>query len=259
MIMSSFPFQQRRQDDTRENKGVTGSIEFDMCPVLDSITMPEGSSYEGARKPADLGDLYETIERYYTKRVTKHGATPRGADWRCRATQELRFVQLLKICDFSRPLSLNDVGCGYGALVAYLAERHAGTDVDYLGTDLSRAMISRARRRWRGHGRRFVVSRAAPRVADYSVASGIFNVKLDQPVDTWRSFVADTLHDMHNTSKRGFAVNFMSPAAAANERSTMLYCTAAEPWVHYCKQQFRCSVDVIENYGLREFTLLIRF
>ena len=230
-----------------------------MYPVLDSVTMPEGSSYKGANKPADLGDLYETIERYYTRRVTKHGATPLGADWRCRATQELRFVQLLKICDFSRPLSLNDVGCGYGALVAYLAERHAGTDVDYLGTDLSRAMISRAKRRWRGHGRRFVVSRAAPRVADYSVASGIFNVKLEQPVDTWRSFVADTLHAMHKTSRRGFAVNFMSPAAAANERSTMLYCTAPEPWVHYCKQQFRCSVDVIANYGLREFTLLIRF
>jgi SAM-dependent methyltransferase len=230
-----------------------------MYPVLHSVTMPEGSSYKGASKSADLNDLYETIERYYTKRVTKHGATPLGADWRCRATQELRFVQLLKICDFSQPLSLNDVGCGYGALVAYLAERHAGTDVDYLGTDLSRAMISRARRRWRGHGRRFVVSRAAPRVADYSVASGIFNVKLEQPIDTWRSFIAETLHGMHKTSRRGFAVNFMSPLAAANERSTMLYCTAPEPWVHYCEQQFRCSVDVIANYGLREFTLLIRF
>ena len=124
--------------------------------------------------PRDGGDpldeVYRTIEAYYSSAVAKHGATPRGVDWTCVATQELRFVQLVKICDFATPFSLNDAGCGYGALLAYLSRRHPAAVIDYLGTDLSPAMIRHAKRRWRRPGVRFVVAGASPRLADYSLA-----------------------------------------------------------------------------------------
>jgi len=91
-----------------------------------------------------LGDVLSDVEAYYSARVAKHGATPLGVDWSCWATQNLRFVQLLKLCDFSAPFALNDIGCGYGALAAHLAMRHADAEIDYLGVDLSQAMIRRA-------------------------------------------------------------------------------------------------------------------
>jgi SAM-dependent methyltransferase len=206
-----------------------------------------------------LSGVYAGVEAYYSARVAKHGATPRGVDWSCQATQYMRFVQLLKLCDFSAPLSLNDIGCGYGALCAYLAMRHAGSAIDYLGVDLSRAMISRARRRFRSPDRRFVVGKTSPRVADYSVASGIMNVNVGYSRSAWEDFIASMLSDIRRASRRGFAVNFVAETAVVTEsQAAILYRTDPEPWVRYCEQELGCAVEVLDNYGMREFTLLVR-
>ena len=130
--------------------------------------------------------------------------------------------------------------------------------IDYLGTDLSPAMIRHAKRRWRRPGVRFVVAGASPRLADYSLASGVFNVRLDQPDDIWERFVACTLADLSRTSRRGFAVNFMAPEAPGRRAAAELYRTPPAPWVRYCERELRCSVEVRRGYGLREFTLLAR-
>src|SRR5580704_17023731 len=129
-------------------------------------------------------EVYRTIERYYTAKIRRYGATPPGVDWSCGTNQELRFAQLLKLCDFSEAFSLNDLGCGYGALLSYLEKSHAEATIDYLGIDLSAAMTCHAERLWTNRARiAFLVGTANPRIADYSIASGIFNVKLDQPIE----------------------------------------------------------------------------
>jgi SAM-dependent methyltransferase len=206
-----------------------------------------------------LAGVYESIAGYYSAKVARYGATPLGVDWSCVPTQELRFVQLLKACDFSTPFSLNDLGCGYGALLAYLARRHAGTQIDYLGIDLSPAMIQRARRLWR-HGARadFVVANGSPRSADYSIASGIFNVKLDQPIDLWERFIAATLQQLRATSRLGFAVNFIAVEAPGQAVRPGLYRVSPAPWIAFCETALGSAVELLEGYGLREFTLLVR-
>lgn len=207
----------------------------------------------------DLARLYATIERYYTGLVVKHGPTPRGVDWTCMPSQELRFVQLLKLCDFAAPFSLNDVGCGYGGLLRHLDRRHPEAEIDYLGIDLSPAMVRSGRRLWRRRaGARFVTGSASPRVADYSVASGIFNVRLDEPLERWERFVDSTLRDLHATSRRGFAVNFMAPLGPDQPHKAGLYRTAPEPWLAFCERELGSSPELVVDYGLREFTLLSR-
>jgi len=218
---------------------------------------------ESGIRPGDgpLRDVIADVEAYYSARVARHGATPLGVDWSCWATQNLRFVQLLKLCDFSAPFSLNDIGCGYGALVAYLAMRHAATKIDYLGVDLSQAMVRRARRRFSGPDRRFVVATSSPRIADYSVASGVMNVGLGHPREVWEDYVATILRDMRRASRRGFSVNFISAAGtgnAANDPAEGLYRTTPQRWIDVCEGELDCSVETVEGYGMREFTLLIR-
>ena len=208
-----------------------------------------------------LAVVYAALARYYTDTVQTYGATPHGVDWRCVPTQELRFVQLLKLCDFSAPFSLNDLGCGYGALLAYLAKRHDATPVAYLGVDVSAAMIDAALQLWskrRGRHTEFAVGHASARAADYSVASGIFNVKLDPSAARWRRFVAATLDQLHATSRRGFAVNFMAPLPRGTKDSAGLYRTPAGVWRRYCEQRLGARVEVITGYGMREYTLLVR-
>lgn len=203
--------------------------------------------------------LYLDIERYYTQKIKNHGPTPLGVDWSCQPTQELRFVQLLRLCDFAGPFSLNDIGCGYGAMLAFLAKRYRRKPIDYLGVDLSPAMIAQARQRWRmRRDTQFVVANTSPRTADYSVASGIFNVKLDQPEALWTQFIEKTLTAMHATSRRGFAVNFLAPLAEGTASRPELYRAPPALWVRYCEQAFGAAVEVLGNYGMREYSLLVR-
>jgi SAM-dependent methyltransferase len=203
--------------------------------------------------------VHAAIEAYYTAKVKKFGATPPGVDWSCQPTQELRFVQLLKLCDFSSGFSLNDLGCGYGALIAYLERRHAECKIDYVGVDLSQAMLRRARRLWRSRPNvSFVQGHDSPRPADYAIASGIFNVQLDQPLAIWESFVARTLDQMHRTSTRGFAVNFMKAPAGGKASREGVYAPSTDRWTHYCADRFGATTLVLDDYGLREFTLIVR-
>jgi SAM-dependent methyltransferase len=206
-----------------------------------------------------LESVYETIENYYTTKVSKYGATPLGVDWTCIATQELRFVQLLKVCKFFAPFSLNDLGCGYGALLTHLSKRHSTSDINYFGVDVSGAMIAHARRLYsRRPNVRFAIDNTCPRVADYSVASGIFNVKLEQEIDVWESFIEQTLVGLKARSRCGFSVNFMLPDRQPHVANKMLYRTTPERWAEFCQDRLDCSVETIANYGLREFTLLVR-
>jgi len=206
-----------------------------------------------------LGDIHATIQAYYDQKLQRYGATPLGVDWTCLATQELRFVHLLKLCDFSTAFSLNDLGCGYGALVAYLTKYHSQAEVDYLGVDLSAAMVRRAKRLHQRQGIvRFINGSVSPGIADYSVASGIFNVKLHHSLVSWERFVRGTLVDMDATSRRGFAVNFMAPVPRGQSSPVELYRTTPDAWTSYCQEKLGCSVEVLENYGMREFTLLAR-
>lgn len=201
--------------------------------------------------------VHEDVAAYYTGKILQFGATPHGVDWTCMPTQELRFVQLLKICDWGRPFSLNDLGCGYGALLAYLAKRHRSARIDYLGQDVSQAMVKQASQLWRGRRMAsFAQGHELGRTADYSVASGIFNVRLAHSRARWEAHVRATLAELHAGSALGYAVNFLAPVATRGPRE--LYRTTPEPWARHCELELGGKASVLADYGLREFTLLVR-
>ena len=103
------------------------------------------SDANGGAHPAALEQLRASVEAYYTRKIRTFGATPLGVDWPSTPSLELRLVQLLKVCDFSTPFSLNDLGCGYAAALDLIGTRWPANQVDYLGVDLSADMIAHAR------------------------------------------------------------------------------------------------------------------
>jgi SAM-dependent methyltransferase len=213
----------------------------------------------GAADSVKLMDrLRERVRTYYSGTLKRHGVTPRGVDWQCTATQNLRFVHLLKIGNFNQACSLNDFGCGYGALLAYLTERHPGTGISYHGIDVSPPMIEAACALWRHNTRAtFTVGSACGQLADYTLASGVFNVRLGCPIDEWEAYVASILIDLRKHSRRGFSVNFVLPARDRSAESG-LYCSPPEPWIAFCASKLGCAVELVSDYGLREFTLLAK-
>lgn len=205
-----------------------------------------------------LAAVHRRTAAYYGAKVREHGATPLGADWRCEPTQQLRFVQLLRLCEGTDAYSLDDLGCGYGALLHFLGRRRMLRRVDYLGIDVSPDMIASARRARPRHAHRFVVGTRSPRRADYSVASGIFNVRLDTPLAVWETFVRQTLDELSGASRLGFAVNFMEPLPAAIESPRELYRPDAQRWIGYLECALGLRIEPVRGYGLREVTLLAR-
>jgi SAM-dependent methyltransferase len=202
--------------------------------------------------------LRARVRDYYSGTIERHGPIPLGVDWPNAVSQYLRFVQLLKVCDFKKPCSLNDFGCGYGALLEYLAMRHAEAEVAYRGIDISASMISAARQRWAGNQRAtFALGSRCGKTTDYSIASGVFNVRLGHPIADWETYIESVLRDMRTSSRIGFAVNFMLPH---DDKPTEdeLYRSQPRRWVAFCRKELGCSVSVLKDYGLREFTLLIR-
>ena len=201
--------------------------------------------------------ILEGVRHYYGGKVSQFGPTPRGADWNSRESQVLRFEQLLKVARDPGPLSLNDYGCGYGALVDYLVDR--GYEFQYTGYDISKEMINEARKH---HGRRpecrFLTTRSRLTAANYTVASGIFNVRLSTPDDVWRDYVFSTLHDFNGLSEKGFAFNALTSYADRERMRPDLYYADPALLFDYCKRHFSRFVSLIHDYPLYEFTILVR-
>ncbi|MET0428928.1 MAG: methyltransferase [Microvirga sp.] len=204
----------------------------------------------------DLAGLHAEVGRYYAGKLKRFGPSPPGVDWSCQPTQELRFIQLLKLCAFDRPATLNDFGCGYGSLFGFLQRRFPHADIDYLGIDLSPQMILAARKGCHHPSAAFHTGTESPRTADYTVASGIFNVMLGHPVAIWEHFVATTLTHFSRTSRHGFAVNFVSRPGPGQDDAPGLYCTEPQRWVAFCKDQLGHRANVVDRYGMSEFTLI---
>jgi SAM-dependent methyltransferase len=200
--------------------------------------------------------LLDAVGRYYSDKVAEFGATPAGVDWNGRESQELRFAQLLRIAP-AEPFTVNDIGCGYGSLVDYL-ERGA-TRYRYAGIDLSSAMVEEARRLHAGLAHcRFAVASEPPEPAEFCVASGIFNVKLDTPDARWLEYILETLRMMDRMSTRGFAFNCLTRYSDAERmRPNLFYADPCFLFDH-CKRAFSRQVALLHDYGLYEFTVLVR-
>ncbi len=199
--------------------------------------------------------LKQSVKNYYTHKLKTYGTTHRGVDWNSQVSQELRFEQLLCRFDLMEPFSLNDFGCGYGALFEYLHQRYP--QVDYQGVDLSSAMVDAARKRFEHYPQALFEVGDFMAPADYGVASGIFNVKLDQTEAEWESYILDCLIHLNDTSRKGFAFNILTSYSDADHLQSHLYYGNPGFYFDLAKQRFSRHVALLHDYGLYEFTVVV--
>jgi SAM-dependent methyltransferase len=202
-------------------------------------------------------DLLSAVASYYTKKLAEHGPTPRGVDWNGEDSQALRFEQLCRIITTPGHFSINDIGCGYGALLDFVAARHRA--FSYTGVDISAEMIRAATK---GHpgapNARFIHADQPDDVADYGIASGILNVRLNQSDDEWRGYLEGVLDLLDRTSTRGFAFNCLTSYSDADRMRIDLYYADPCALFDLCKRRYSRQVALLHDYGLYEFTILVR-
>lgn len=201
--------------------------------------------------------LLEEVAGYYTSKLSEFGETPRGVDWNGEEGQTLRFEQLSKIINHKNFFSVNDLGCGYGALYDFLSEGY--DSFSYSGIDVSENMIRVAMQRYQGKDNaNFVVSSEPDQIADYGIASGIFNVRLGRSDDEWRAYLEATLDVLDCTSSFGFAFNCLTSYSDADKMRDYLYYADPCALFDLCKRRYSRSVALLHDYGLYEFTILVR-
>jgi SAM-dependent methyltransferase len=200
----------------------------------------------------------EAVARYYAGKLAEHGTTPAGVDWNSAGSQELRFAQLMRTAEGDDRFSLNDYGCGYGALLDHLDRNAAHADVDYRGYDAAPEMVAAARERFGDRDVRFTADPAELEAADYTVASGIFNVRLDTGDEAWLDHVLRTLDEMRELSRKGFAFNALTRYSDADRMRDDLYYADPGGILDHCIRRYSRRVAILHDYELYEFTTLVR-
>ena len=202
--------------------------------------------------------LLTEVASYYSRKLAEHGVTARGVDWNGEQSQTNRFEQLCKVIDpEGLAFSLNDLGCGYGALLDYLRDKYEACA--YLGVDVSHEMIKVAEQRHAAANRaRFITSAEPDEVADYGLASGIFNVRLGRSDAEWFDYLQATLDVLDRTSSLGFAFNCLTSYSDEDKKRDYLYYADPCRLFDLCKRRYSRQVALLHDYGLYEFTILVR-
>jgi SAM-dependent methyltransferase len=201
--------------------------------------------------------ILSAVEQYYSAKFDEHGPRAEGVDWNSAESQELRFVQLTHLFrGVGHTFSINDLGCGYGAFAAFLHQQ--GYDARYTGYELSTAMLESARATFRDEERVRFVQGSTLEPADYSVASGIFNVRFGFEDDEWRAYVDATIEDLARASSSGFAFNMLTSYSDADRRRPDLHYADPRDVFDLCKTRYSRHVALLHDYGLWEFTVVVR-
>jgi SAM-dependent methyltransferase len=214
-------------------------------------------SYDAGITTREPDPLLEPLLAFYTNTLATYGPTPPGVSWNSADAQQIRFAKLCNVMDAGRERSIIDYGCGYGALLSYL--RGAGRDVDYWGYDICAPMIDAAKAGFDGEPRaHFTMERAELPKADYCVASGIFNVKLDADDEAWHQYMLAAIEDMASLATRGIAFNALTTYSDREKQRPDLHYADPLQLFDYCKRNLSEDVALLHDYKLYDFTIIVR-
>jgi len=200
---------------------------------------------------------YDEIRGYFAEKLEKFGATPRGVDWNSNTAQELRFEQLARVLPQEHPYSLIDYGSGFGSLYDYLTSRHH--QVDYYGFDIVEGMVAQGYAVHPDDNKCHFTSKESDLpVVDYAIASGIFNIKLDISHEAWTQYVIQLLERINTLTEKGFSFNMLTSYSDPEYMRADLYYADPCFFFDYCKRHFAKNVAVLHDYGLYDFTILVR-
>ena len=214
--------------------------------------MDADSQRDAARRLAPIAALY-------TLRLRECGASARGVYWKNEEGQQLRFEVLLGVVDLKDDvggISINDLGCGYGAFFSFLADRPLMQGSQYVGYDISEEMVLEAARRIKDPRARFSHSLIATRAADYSFVSGTYNMKLDERDRDWSAYVEENLKQLWSVTKKGLAFNMLD-VRTKNRKESDLYYADWQVFRDFCVHELSPHVTVMREYPLDEWTIYV--
>lgn len=201
--------------------------------------------------------ILNEVESYYTQKVKEFGATPKGVDWNSEESQILRFDILSQVINSKEEFSVLDYGCGFGSMLKYMSKKYQ--NFNFTGYDISDEMINTAKDSFKNEKRGSWKTVLDDNLTfDYTIASGIFNIKLENSNEEWKQYVFNTLDKINNHSIKGFSFNILTKYSDKEYMKDYLF--YADPLLifDYCKKNFSRNVALLHDYDLYEFTIIVR-
>lgn len=205
-----------------------------------------------------LDSIEGELKGFYARNLEAHGTGAQGVGWKNEQAQLVRFEQLQKLFPIGESFSVNDLGCGTGGFADFLNQRYKS--VMYIGYDMLEEMIELARQRHHEQNVSFrKINQASDmEVADFSVASGIFNIRYGMDDQRWKQYILDTIHELYNKSKKGFAFNALTTYSDKEFMKPELFYSDPLMLFDYCKRHFSKNVALLHDYYQYDFTIIVR-
>ena len=198
--------------------------------------------------------------KYFSSKVTQFGDSPQGVDWNSTEAQEIRLKQVMKVLEFETNFSLNDLGCGSGKLIEMLHTSFPSV-FKYVGSDISKEMIDLAISKYSTNEYVNFIHLDDINdltVCDFTLASGIFNMKQNISKIDWETYIINTLKIMNLKSHRGFSFNMLTSYSDKEKMRSDLYYGDPCFFFDFCKKNFSKNVSLLHDYGLYDFTIIVR-
>lgn len=206
---------------------------------------------------SEATSILDKVSAYYSSKLAAFGPTPQGVDWNGAVSHELRHRQFLRLIAGEREATILDLGCGFGDFLRFLrTEGHQGK---FIGYDVAPGMIAEAMRlHTKTANCQWHVGAEPKETADFAIASGILNVKGDVPTETWAAYIRGIIDVLARSGRRGFAFNVLSLSSDPERRHDNLYYADPSEMLSYCLRRYGRSVALLQDYGLYEFTVIVR-
>lgn len=204
--------------------------------------------------------LLAPVVRIYGRRLDQCGATAQGVFWRGEEWQELRFERLACVFDPNDAakggITVNDFGCGYGAFFDFLSQQAVMNNSKYYGYDIVQEMIAACRDRITDPRAKFFRKMWATKTADYSFASGTYNMNGNANEDDWRSYVEASLKQLWGKTDKAMAFNMLR--RDSEDQYPGLYYIDPEDMRRFLIKTFSKNVDVFDEQPLPDVTYFVR-
>lgn len=200
--------------------------------------------------------ILNQVKSYYSNKVIENGATPAGVDWNSIESQTLRFEVLSQVINRESDFSILDFGCGFGSMYEYFKDKYK--NFHFTGFDISDEMIANAKELFDDSNTNWITELEEGQKFDFCIASGIFNVKLENDQESWKKYILETINKLNGICEEGFSFNVLTKYSDAEYMKDYLYYADPLFLFDYCKRNFSRNVALLHDYELYEFTIIVR-
>lgn len=202
--------------------------------------------------------LLEPVARIFDKSVKVFGPGNKAVAWKTEEKQLRRFQifsGLITASQEKNDYTINDLGCGYGAMFQAFMDLAAMKNGRYFGYDISAEMIRTARDLIKDPRATFLQSHFATEEADYSFVSGTYNMKMGQESHIWLDYVERNLIQLWSKSRIGLGFNMLSIHNPGRQKT--LYYADPEYLYKFCHQHMSQQIRLINRLEPEEFVILV--